>query len=133
MKYKNWSTDPVELPPDDKPPLEIFKLNEEGEQMIPEGIPSLVEPQFDRKMDLDLVKKNVEKMKDFLTWGEYSWWEDFFRDPSAAVTSNTSIDGWYLTDLQPYLTEPNEPANVNEGSILALKMQKERVIPEVSS
>lgn len=132
MRYKNWSTDKDELPLDGSEPLEIFKVDGDGNQITPVGQPSVVTPEFDRKMNIELVQRNLERIKDYLTWAEYQWWEKFFKDPPSCIDSGS--ESWYLNHLQPCETVIHAaPQSSGAGSILSVKMQRERSIPEVTN
>lgn len=132
MKYRNWSAEDEDLPKEQ--PLEIFRLNEEGEQLLPSGQPDLVEPDFNRKQDMTAVRDNLKKIEAFLSQEDIRWWESFFLDPSRYIQVNS--EPWYLTQLEPLGDESIRPvATVESGSgtsALTLKMQKERSIPEAS-
>ena len=78
IKYKNWSTDIEWLPQQSEDQLELLKLDPSNHQMIPEGLPLIVPPDRARKQDLNAIKANIDKLKDFLSFHQYAWWEDFF-------------------------------------------------------
>lgn len=99
--------------------------------MIPTGMPSVVEPAFDRKSDLEAVKKNVIGLKDFLPWDDYEWWMRFFENKATTVEANSDV--WYLQHLLPFHVDPVEANHLPDvQSPLAVKMQKEREIPKVN-
>lgn len=129
IKYRNWSTDPEDLPKGE--PLEIF-LIENGEQQLPGGQPELVESDFNKKVDLDSIGQNICRLKPFLST-HIQWWEEFLKDPSAHIEENSQP--WYLLQLLP-LTQPvdSQESTVTDDtgtSALSLRMEKERSIPEV--
>lgn len=131
MKYRNWSADDEDLPLEH--PLEIFRLNEEGQQLLPSGQPEYVEPDFNRKQDMSTIRDNLKKIEPFLSQGDIVWWESFFLDPSKYIQVNS--EPWYLTQLEPLGNDNISHQIATEGngnSALTLKMQKERSIPEAS-
>ena len=129
LKYKHWSTDTDWLPSATAPQLELFKMDEEGHQLMPRDTPDLVLPDFDRKQCLADVKANLEKFKECLTASQYAWWEDFFTNPVRGQPTE-----WYLDNLQPQVHTPAAPiaTGLDSSSPLAIAMRQERRIPEVN-
>ena len=68
FKYKNWWADEEWLPLQREDQLEIFQLDEKGEQIIPPGHPELVAPDITRKQDIPAIQRNITKLKQFLTY-----------------------------------------------------------------
>lgn len=112
------------LPQPDQPSLEIFRLDEHGQQVMPEGIPVIVNTDFNKKNNLESVKSNVTRMKNFLAYGQWCWWEDFFQDPQAQIPA---ADPWYMTQYEPQeASNPNPSEQPIVVSPLASLMQPER-------
>ncbi|CAG2206786.1 unnamed protein product [Mytilus edulis] len=61
LKFKAWPKDIEWLPSGSC--LELFKENKDGSQLVPQGVPQVVEPDW-AKLELDLVKANLKNIKD---------------------------------------------------------------------
>lgn len=129
MQYKHWSTDDVWLPSATSPKLEIFKLDEQGIQLLPQDMPPLVEADYERKQCLADVRNNLEKFKECLTVTQYTWWQDFFNNPV-----RDQANEWYLNALQHQVDTPASPiaTGPDSSSPLGLAMRSERRIPQVN-
>ena len=132
MQYKAWSSDLSWLP-NPRERLEIFKVDQDGKQMVPPNTPDLVEPDYNRKQDLTCILQNINKNKLFLSQSELEWWEMFVAQPSQCCSLTIP---WHLATLKTQeLATRIEPANiqpaVNDASPLAQAMQKERKVPQV--
>ena len=81
LKYKNWSSDPEWQPGPEMDQIEIFHLDDNRNQIYPTGQPGLVEPDFQRKNSLNDVARNINKLKLYLNYSQFTWWQNFLEDP----------------------------------------------------
>ncbi len=129
IQSKAWSTDP-----EWGPKVEIFKIDDEERQMLPEGVPDVVEPDFFKKQDREKVVKNINKLKGYMNDGEGQWWDTFLLDPETALDEQ---QGWYLHELQPIDTSAGNTSTIHNDqdmcSPLHLLMQKEREVTNLSN
>ena len=95
IQYKNWSNESEWLPGRDEEPLHIFRSNERGMLLLPEGQPDLVKPDYERKHKLDLVKSNIESLRMYLSYGQFQWWQSLFEDPGQILTNKQEWYGRY--------------------------------------
>lgn len=133
LKYKNWSTDEEWLPRNTDEPLQLFRLTDDGQkQCFPHGNPELVEPNFNRKQSLEAIKFNIEKMKSFLSFQEWEWWQSFLEKPEEHLGHQRE---WYLNCLNSkeddmrHNTRPRLETNI--ANPLDELMAVEREIPRV--
>ena len=80
------STDAEWQPTPGQPAIELFKLDSNGKQMLPEGQPEIVRPQFDLRKSFDDIKKNVSKMRSFISHKQNEWWEQLFDNPEGLLS-----------------------------------------------
>ncbi|KAL3890072.1 hypothetical protein ACJMK2_002369 [Sinanodonta woodiana] len=82
VQFKEFSTDVTWRPAWDEPPLEIFKLDERSQQIIPKGLPSIVEPKMDEDDWLE-VKRSMEKDFELAAVSELDEveWREFLENP----------------------------------------------------
>ena len=73
LNTKMWSTDAEWQPTPDQTAIELFKLDSNGKQILPEGQPEIVRPQFDLRQSFDDIKKNVSKMRSFISHEQNEW------------------------------------------------------------
>ena len=131
VQFKNWTTDKEWLPKTEDEPLQIFKVNQLGQQQIPSGIPEPVVPDYERKSSLKDMKDNITKLKVYLPFSAYAWWESLFDNPSALL--ETVNIPWFLNQIQPWQQEVREePLEQLDISPLALLRQKEKFIEKVN-
>lgn len=123
MKTKMWSTDTEWEPNANEDPIELFKLDETGKQVLPTGTPNLVQPEFNLKQNFEDIRNNVGKMKNFLNHEQTVWWNHLFESPEAHFST---LEEWYLNVLQPL--QPDTPQEIVEWteSPLQLAMERER-------
>lgn len=135
VQYKNWSTDPEWTPKADEPPIEIFKIENEI-QVLPEGTPDVVEADFERKVMLQSIEENIEKLKKYLSYDQYTWWKTFLDDPQSQLPTAASWD-WPLSSLAAQVQDSllDNSYVIDEAmaaiSPMAVLMEKERRIPIV--
>ena len=107
FQFKNWSQDDEWLPSPSDEPIEIFKLDVNGKQLEPHGVPGFVEPDFERKQNLSDIKNNISKNNGMLLEGEQQWWDSFFKDPHSTCCHKIQ---WYLLSLTRDV--PQEPSTM---------------------
>lgn len=133
IQYKKWSTDPEWKPKPDEPPLEVFKKDTIGRHRVPSGKPSIVEPSLEERQDISAIKKNIDKMKDYMTEEDYQWWQGFLEKPCDAFDNPTKE--WYLERLIPWKREEvdasTELPDVELVSPLGLARARETEVPQV--
>lgn len=125
MQTKLWSTDAEWQPSPDEEPLQLFKLNEKGMQILPTGVPELVKPVFSLRQNYEDIGRNVGKMRNFLTHEQNNWWSQLLEDPESLFTA---VDEWYLAVLSPL--ERDVPVQQNAETLespMQLAMERERV------
>jgi len=139
LKYKNWSSDEDWLPHSDQEPLEIFKKDLLGRQIMPSGKPGVIAPVLlEGKQDINGIMKNIEKLKKYITNEDYQWWVTFFDNPYQHLSSPESAE-WYFDKLLSWndntlMQQNDELAHLPDPppvSPLALAMAREREIPQV--
>lgn len=108
FRYKNWSADEEWLLLPTEEQLEIFKLDDNNEQMIPPGHPELVAPGIMRKQDIPAIQRIILKLKQFLTSSQNLWWSDLFN---SMFTSD--ISDWYLTVFKALKSNFNRPLKMS--------------------
>ena len=124
VKYKNWTMDTEWMPSLDEEPLEIFRLDENTAlQVIPDGTPELVTPEYEKKNDMTTISSNIEKNQQFLTARELWWWRDFLKSPQSV---ENKVPQWYIKNFRPQEQHIVEPVENETTSPLALVMDKER-------
>ena len=130
VHYKHWSMDEEWLPKEDKPPLQMFRTNNDGTPIIPTGIPPVVVPDYEKKHTMAEIKSNISVLKKYLSFGQYEWWENFLIDPDAQLKANND---WYLQDLNQQETAvPLSTETIDQTiSPLSITMEKERAKPEI--
>ncbi len=79
MKYKHWSDDTCWLPESNSESLQLLKENIDVASLL-QDLPSKVLPAKERKNDMDGIKSNISKLKDFLDHRQYAWWEEFLKN-----------------------------------------------------
>jgi hypothetical protein len=62
IQFKHWSTDDVWRPEDGQPAVEIFTRGANGQQLIPENDPELINPNFSQE-EMQLLKQSILKTK----------------------------------------------------------------------
>ena len=139
MKYKNWSTDENWLPGPDDNPLDIFRLDDLGRQILPSGVPSKVPACLSNSQDLGSIRSNLNNLRKYMTTEENQWWDEFLLDPVTAVTDDTTP--WFLDsfskadDTENANDAENQPSGAEStdeiSSPLGLVMMRERNIPQV--
>lgn len=105
-------------------------MNSDGTQQLPVDIPAIVEPNYERKMDTAEIAVNITRLRNFLSFSQHEWWQQFLDDPSG---SSGGHQPWYLDVLLPQV------ANIQVDIIperefvspLSISMEKERNIPKV--
>lgn len=130
VHFKNWSTDQTWLPKPEDEQLELF-IVENGRQKLPQGVPEIVEPDFNRKVDVNDLRHNIEKLKNYLNFEQYTWWDNILVDQTN-LTPQEEWE-WHLNDIEPCSTQNVDTSNViqEETSPLSRMMEKERSIPDV--
>ena len=132
IKYKDWSTDKEWKPSPHEDQIELFHQNQNGESILPSGVPEEVEPSIGRKQDLEKIEENIKNLKPFLNFKQHSWWESFFED-HLKVSGYQPQQEWYLKSLQNEVpATPNcLPTAGTTSSPLAIFMNKERSSKQV--
>ena len=61
----------------------MFKLDDNGKQIISPGHPELVAPDITKKQDMPGIHPKIAKLKQFLILNHNNvmWWTDFFTSP----------------------------------------------------
>lgn len=132
LKTRMWSTDNW-VPAPDAQQLEIFKLDVQGNQVLPQGVPDLCLPNYE-KLNLQHAKAVIEKSKIHLSFEEYNWWTDFINNPK--TVENNSRD-WPLQSIQKkhklvdYLVEENSNHNENSNTCITSLLNAEQTYKEV--
>ena len=116
-------TDAEWQPTPDQPAIELFKLDSNGKQILPEGQPEIVRPQFDLRQSFDDIKKNVSKMRSFISHEQNEWWEQLFDNPEGLLSQT---DDWFWDWIRPHITDTPQPSNLNVESPLQFAMERER-------
>ena len=108
-------------------------MDDEGRQVLPEGIPDIVEPEFFKKQDRQKVVKNIDKLKGYMTLEERIWWDAFLEYPDAALDEEQD---WYLHEILPLENNEENAIRDNNNEICSpvhLLMQKEREVVDLSN
>ena len=129
VQYKLWSTDMEWMPDSKTEPLELFRIDSNGKQLLPEGIPNAVAPSFD-KLDLNSIREEIERYKVFLDYNQYIWWQTLFAEPSSPMPLD-HVE-WYLNDIQAMAAPQQEEPTIVSDTALRHLIQKERTMPPVS-
>lgn len=124
MQTKLWSTDAEWQPSPNEEALELFKLDQNGKQILPTGAPELVKPVFNLRQNYDDIKRNVEKMRNFLKHGQHEWWSQLFENPESLFSAT---EDWYLEVLSPLERDvPVQQNTESPESPMQLAMVRER-------
>lgn len=123
MTTKLWSTDKEWRPRADEDPLELFKLDSHGNQVLPIGHPQMVCPVFSLRQNYEEIERNIRRMKNFISHEQNEWWTKLFSDPEK-VLSQPGI--WFLDLMKPYEDEGHQEVSVNVESPLQFAMERER-------
>ncbi|VDI54065.1 Hypothetical predicted protein [Mytilus galloprovincialis] len=127
LKFKAWPKDIEWLPSGSC--LELFKENKDGSQLVPQGVPQVVEPDW-AKLELDLVKANLKNIKDLMLDSINNWWTEFFEDPS--ILRKESEDFWVMDRLSSMKGQTDTGfGSPSVVSPLSYVMEKERKVPMV--
>lgn len=128
LKFKAWPKDIEWLPSGSC--LELFKENKDGSQLVPQGVPQVVEPDW-AKLELDLVKANLKNIKDLMLDSINNWWTEFFEDPS--ILRKESEDFWVMDRLSSMKGQTDTGfGSPSVVSPLSYVMEKERKVPMVT-
>ena len=127
VSYKMWSTEQAWQPLSSDDSVEIFKLDDNGKQIIPQGEPEIVESERERKNNFQEIKSNLVKNKTFISARESEWWETFMTQEGPSVP-----DPWYLKDIVKFKKVADNTANELTVSPLTEVMEPERTIPKVN-
>ncbi len=117
MQTKLWSTDDKWQSGPDEEPLELFKLDASGTQILPTGVPELVKPVFSLRQCYEDIQRNVKKMNNFLSHGQNEWWAQLFQDVDALFAET---EEWYLDGLNQLRADTEIQQNENVESPLLL-------------
>lgn len=130
LSYKMWSDDDDWLPSPSEEPIELFRLDSDGKQILPGGSPDVVQPLYESRQQYASIKANIDRMRNFLKYEEYQWWEQLFSNPSDTICGEAT---WFLDLLQPLQQHNNTPTSENTESPLAIAMERERRVRHVYS
>lgn len=125
FQFKEFITDKSWRPASNEMPLQIFRVNSQGKQIVPDvegtySIPTLVQPNFYNKLDVDEVLKSVEKCRKIMETEDYGWWLEWLnteKEPKAPIMWEEMADVWEwpLSKLEKHIelqevemTEDNE-------------------------
>lgn len=102
LKYKLWADDEEWRPEANKNKIEMFILDEDNQQIIPEGEPQILAPDFERKTDLKQLSKSILASKG--TIGNIEWWCDWTTKGKTENMWNEMATHWEwpLKKLIPY-------------------------------
>ena len=110
--------------------MDIFRLDPDGKQQLPSGSPALVTPDYSRKQSLEDIRSNIARLKAYLTYDQFQWWQSFLTDPGCYEKESV----WYLERLLTQVVREDDlPRGEDVASPLALAMTKERSIPRVQT
>lgn len=116
-KYKLWVDDEEWSPSNDEPLIEIFKLDEQGKQLIPQGKPNILAPEFDLKTDFGALATSIRGQKaQFPRYADYQWWEEWLEDAESKWNELATKWDWPLDALQRQ-QNVNERAQGNAGEV----------------
>jgi len=150
MQYKSWSTEPEwrpRTPADGSSPrkLYVFKRDSDGQDMIPSGLPPVVEFDFSRhkQHSFEAMKKNVDKIRDVLLVGDTQWWDTVTHNPYQAfdrdlfMNRNLSFapqdeDAFFFSWMNMYST-PSIAYDTVQEIALSSVLREERFMPAITS
>lgn len=134
MQYKHWGADEMWLPHAGDEPLQPFKLDSHGQEVLPVGLPLKVLPEWAKKNDLDGVKQYITKFHPFMTKEQQQWWDRWLTDEN---NRGGPYEDWlpsFLQDTNTY-SEPHILPSTEEEELqspLFAVMAAERSAPPVS-
>jgi hypothetical protein len=99
LKFKEFITDPVWRPYDNEDPLEIFRRNVNGEQIVPDedgpySVPHMVRTNFYAKVELDELVKSVDKCEKMMDLAAYAWWLSWMKRDQVENVWDGMADRW---------------------------------------
>ena len=114
--------------------MAIFFKDADGNYILPEGVPNYVEEDWQRKHDVAEIRKAIETQKLQLNYEQYSWWNNFLRDPAEYYKSEPQESVGFLDEFEKQ--EPLESTETVAGSIrratpLTLMLEKQHKCPPV--
>lgn len=125
--YKMWSADSEWLPKSG--PLDIYKRTAAGKQTFPSGLPGLVQPDWQRKNNIESIKTNINKIKACLTEAQQQWWQSFFGE----IWNPIQASVWLKNLLQSKsAVMPTCQESLPDESPLDHLIAAERSCPEVN-
>lgn len=99
MQFKEFITDAEWRPYHNEEPLEIFRRDINGRQIVPDtdgpySIPDLVEADFYKKVDHDELVKSVEHCRTMMDLSQYGWWLKWLKKDQVQNVWDQMADRW---------------------------------------
>ena len=94
MYCHHWSTS------ENSYKIRIFCSCESGNDLLPKGKTNFVEPDFNGKLDIRLIKAKLDGIRLYLTDSEIAWRVEFLNDYSSMFQEADSVT-WYLDEIPP--------------------------------
>ena len=126
-KYKHWVDDEDWKPAADEAPINMFKLDENGEEIVPQGSPDVLAPDFELKSadHLNKLGTSIKAQKQQFSFEHFEFWENWAKKPAPLWEPMSSKWAWPLEHMLPIYSEAAEANTAHEVADVNNGMQQE--------